>query len=116
MGILEVKNVGKRFGGLQALEQVNLNVAEKSCPRDHRPKRGGQIHPAELLCRKTDPRHGVRHVCRPVLLGSKPHEINQMGISRVFQTPEIFGRSQCIGKYDDPLFAKRDGAFRSQRH
>ncbi|HBC06760.1 MAG TPA: ABC transporter ATP-binding protein, partial [Rhodospirillaceae bacterium] len=25
------------------------------------------------------------------LLGMAPHEINQAGVSRVFQTPEIFG-------------------------
>ena len=30
MGILEVKDVGKRFGGLQALGDVNLSVAENS--------------------------------------------------------------------------------------
>ena len=31
MGILEVKDVGKRFGGLKALSDVNLSVKEKTC-------------------------------------------------------------------------------------
>ena len=30
MGILEVKNVNKRFGGLQALGNVNLSIAENT--------------------------------------------------------------------------------------
>ncbi|MEM8632478.1 MAG: ATP-binding cassette domain-containing protein, partial [Pseudomonadota bacterium] len=46
------------------------------------------------------------------VLGRRPHEINQMGISRVFQTPEIFGDLSVIENVMIPCFAKRDGAFR----
>ncbi|MCK4712447.1 MAG: ATP-binding cassette domain-containing protein, partial [Marinosulfonomonas sp.] len=46
------------------------------------------------------------------VLGRKPHEINQMGISRVFQTPEIFGDLTVIENVMIPCFARRDGAFR----
>ena len=46
------------------------------------------------------------------VLGRQPHEINQMGISRVFQTPEIFGDLTVIENMMIPIFAKRDGAFR----
>jgi branched-chain amino acid transport system ATP-binding protein len=46
------------------------------------------------------------------VLGRKPHEINQMGISRVFQTPEIFGDLSVFENVMIPCFAKRDGAFR----
>lgn len=46
------------------------------------------------------------------VLGRKPYEINQMGISRVFQTPEIFGDLTVLENMMIPIFAKRDGAFR----
>jgi branched-chain amino acid transport system ATP-binding protein len=46
------------------------------------------------------------------VLGRKPHEINQMGISRVFQTPEIFGDLTVLENMLIPVFANRDGAFR----
>jgi len=46
------------------------------------------------------------------VLGRKPFEINQMGISRVFQTPEIFGDLTVMENMLIPIFARRDGAFR----
>jgi len=45
------------------------------------------------------------------VLGRKPHEINQMGISRVFQTPEIFADLSVMENVMIPCFARRDGAF-----
>src|SRR5690606_2991554 len=47
-----------------------------------------------------------------VLTGKKPHEINQMGVVRVFQTPEIFPDLSVLQNVMAPAFAKRDGAFR----
>ena len=46
------------------------------------------------------------------VLGRKPHEINQMGINRVFQTPEIFSDLTVLENVLIPCFAKRDGAYR----
>ncbi len=45
------------------------------------------------------------------VLGRTPHQINQMGISRVFQTPEIFGDLDVLENVMIACFAKRDGAF-----
>ena len=55
-------------------------------------------------------------VCSPtraaILTGKAPHEINQIGIARVFQTPEIFPDLPVLHNVMAPAFAKRDGAFR----
>jgi branched-chain amino acid transport system ATP-binding protein len=46
------------------------------------------------------------------VLGLKPYQINQLGISRVFQTPEIFGDLTVMENMLIPCFARRDGIFR----
>jgi branched-chain amino acid transport system ATP-binding protein len=91
MAILEVKNVGKRFGGLQALSDVNLSVAENSVHAIIGPNGAGKSTLLNCLVGKLIPDTGSVMFDGQSVLGRKPYEINQMGISRVFQTPEIFG-------------------------
>ncbi|MEL6452842.1 MAG: ABC transporter ATP-binding protein [Pseudomonadota bacterium] len=111
MGILEVKNVGKRFGGLQALGDVNLSVAENSVHAIIGPNGAGKSTLLNCLVGKLIPDTGSVMFDGQSVLGRKPYEINQMGISRVFQTPEIFGDLTVMENMMIPCFAKRDGAF-----
>jgi len=112
MGILEVKGVGKRFGGLQALGDVNLSVEENSVHAIIGPNGAGKSTLLNCLVGKLIPDTGSVTFDGQSVLGRKPHEINQMGISRVFQTPEIFGDLTVMENMLIPCFAKRDGAFR----
>jgi len=112
MGILEVKNVGKRFGGLQALGDVNLSVAENTVHAIIGPNGAGKSTLLNVLVGKLIPDTGSVMFDGQSVLGRKPHEINQMGISRVFQTPEIFGDLTVMENVMIPCFARRDGSFR----
>ena len=112
MGILEVKNVNKRFGGLQALSEVNLSVAENTVHAIIGPNGAGKSTLLNCLVGKLIPDTGSVMFDGQSVLGRKPHEINQMGISRVFQTPEIFGDLTVMENVLIPCFARRDGAFR----
>ena len=112
MGILEVKGVNKRFGGLQALGDVNLSVAENSVHAIIGPNGAGKSTLLNCLVGKLIPDTGSVMFDGNSVLGRKPHEINQMGISRVFQTPEIFGDLTVMENILIPCFAKRDGSFR----
>uniref|UniRef100_UPI003B529A73 ABC transporter ATP-binding protein n=1 Tax=Roseovarius indicus TaxID=540747 RepID=UPI003B529A73 len=112
MGILEVKNVNKRFGGLQALGDVNLSVEENSVHAIIGPNGAGKSTLLNCLIGKLIPDTGSVMFDGQSVLGRKPYEINQMGISRVFQTPEIFGDLTVLENMMIPIFAKRDGAFR----
>lgn len=111
MGILEVKNVGKRFGGLQALGDVNLSIAENSVHAIIGPNGAGKSTLLNCLVGKLIPDTGSVMFDGQSVLGRKPYEINQMGISRVFQTPEIFADLSVMENMLIPCFAKRDGAF-----
>ncbi|AFO87269.1 ABC transporter ATP-binding protein [Phaeobacter inhibens] len=111
MGILEVKNVGKRFGGLQALSDVNLSVRENTVHAIIGPNGAGKSTLLNCLVGKLIPDTGSVMFDGKSVLGRAPYEINQMGISRVFQTPEIFGDLSVLENMMIPCFAKRDGAF-----
>ena len=72
-------------------------------PRDHRAERRRQVDAAQYLrrphrarCRHGQPR---RHDRSPA---STPHEINQLGVARVFQTPEIFPDLTVLAERADP--------------
>lgn len=112
MGILEVKGVGKRFGGLQALGDVTLSIEENTVHAIIGPNGAGKSTLLNCLVGKLIPDEGSVTFAGTSVLGRKPHEINQLGISRVFQTPEIFGDLTVMENMMIPCFAKRDGAFR----
>jgi branched-chain amino acid transport system ATP-binding protein len=112
MGILEVKGVNKRFGGLQALGDVNLDVAEKSVHAIIGPNGAGKSTLLNVLVGKLIPDTGSVTFQGQSVLGRTPFQINQLGISRVFQTPEIFTDLSVIENMLIPCFAKRDGSFR----
>jgi branched-chain amino acid transport system ATP-binding protein len=112
MALLSVKGVNKRFGGLQALGDVNLDVKENTCHAIIGPNGAGKSTLLNVLVGKLIPDSGSVVFDGQSVLGRKPHQINQMGISRVFQTPEIFADLNVMENMLIPCFAKRDGAFR----
>ncbi len=112
MSILEVENVGKRFGGLKALDNVNLSIKEGTVHALIGPNGAGKSTLLNVLVGKLVPDTGSVMFDGQSVLGRAPYEINQMGISRVFQTPEIFGELSVLENMMIPCFAKRDGSFR----
>jgi branched-chain amino acid transport system ATP-binding protein len=111
MGILEVQNVNKSFGGLKALQNVNLNIEEGTIHAIIGPNGAGKSTLLNCFVGKLIPDTGTVMFDGHSLLGRKPHEINQIGVSRVFQTPEIFSELTVTENVLIPCFAKRDGAF-----
>ncbi|MEM6972757.1 MAG: ABC transporter ATP-binding protein [Pseudomonadota bacterium] len=111
MAILEVRNVNKSFGGLKALHEVNLTVNEGTVHAIIGPNGAGKSTLLNCFVGRLTPDTGTVEFNGRSLLGLKPHEINQTGVARVFQTPEIFTELTILENVMIPAFAKRDGAF-----
>ncbi len=112
MSLLTVRNVNKRFGGLKALDEVNLDVEQGTVHAIIGPNGAGKSTLLNCFIGRLEPDTGVVDFDGVSLLGISPHEINQAGVSRVFQTPEIFGELSLLDNVIIPAFAKRDGSFR----
>ena len=112
MAILQVRNVNKRFGGLQALDDVNLSVEQGSVHAIIGPNGAGKSTLLNCFVGRLTPDTGTVMFDGKSLLGITPHEINQAGVSRVFQTPEIFTDLTILDNVMIPTFAHRDGSFK----
>lgn len=111
MSMLEVRNVNKHFAGLKALSEVNLSIEEGTIHAIIGPNGAGKSTLLNCFVGRLDPDTGSVEFNGKSLLGMKPHEINQSGISRVFQTPEIFGELSLLENVMIPALASRDGDF-----
>ena len=110
--VLHVDDVQKNFGGLHALSDIDLQVEEGKTHAIIGPNGAGKSTLLNVIVGRLAPTSGAVVFDGQVLTGKKPHEINQLGVARVFQTPEIFPDLSVLQNVMAPAFAKRDGAFR----
>ena len=109
--VLHVADVHKRFGGLHALADIDLQVEEGKTHAIIGPNGAGKSTLLNVIIGKLAPTSGQVVFDGAILTGRKPHQINQLGIARVFQTPEIFSDLSVLHNVMIPAFAKRDGDF-----
>ena len=110
--VLHVDDVSKNFGGLHALSDIDLQVVEGETHAIIGPNGAGKSTLLNVIIGRLAPTRGAVVFDGEVLTGKKPHQINQLGVARVFQTPEIFSDLTVLQNVMTPAFAKRDGAFR----
>jgi len=110
--VLHVNDVHKTFGGLHALADIDLSVREGETLAIIGPNGAGKSTLLNVIVGRLAPTSGAVVFDGQILTGRKPHQINQMGVARVFQTPEIFPDLSVLHNVMTPAFAKRDGAFK----
>lgn len=110
--VLHVADVQKSFGGLKALSDIDLQVMEGTTHAIIGPNGAGKSTLLNVCIGRIVPDSGAVVFDGEVITGKRPYEINQMGVVRVFQTPEIFPDLTLLQNVMVPAFAKKDGAFR----
>ena len=113
--VLKISNVNKSFGGLQALRDINLEIEKGKVHAIIGPNGAGKSTLLNVCVGLLKPDSGSVTFNGGInVIGKSPHEINQMGLARVFQTPEIFPDLSLLENVMIPAFSKRDGAFHFQ--
>lgn len=110
--VLHVADVHKSFAGLHALSDIDLSVREGETHAIIGPNGAGKSTLLNVCIGRLRPDSGHVVFDGHNLTGKKPHQINQLGVVRVFQTPEIFPELSLIENVMIPILAKRDGAFK----
>ena len=90
MTLLEVKDVGRSFGGLVALNQVSFQVATGQIKAVIGPNGAGKTTLFNVISGLLRPDTGQITFQGRSLTGFKPYQIARAGISRTFQNPSLF--------------------------
>jgi len=90
MIVLECKNISKRFGGLWALKQVNIQIKEKEILGIIGPNGAGKTTLFNVITGFVKPDEGRVIAFGKDITGKEPYEICKLGIARTFQVPKPF--------------------------
>src|SRR5512145_1165470 len=96
MALLEVNNLSKRFGGLQAVKDVSFAVERGMIKAVIGPNGAGKTTLFNLLSGFAAPDTGEVRFKDTWIHGKGPHEIAAVGISRTFQHIRLFSHMTAL--------------------
>jgi len=92
--VLQIADIGLRFGGIHALDGVGLTVAQGGIHTVIGPNGAGKSSLLNCVSGLYHPQRGTIRLHRPdgavELIGRKPHDIARLGVARTFQNIELF--------------------------
>jgi len=110
--LLQAEGLGKHFAGVHALQGVNLGIAEGHVHSVIGPNGAGKSTLINVLTGRIVPDSGTVTFDGTRLNGMQPYAISQLGMSRVFQSPEIYPDLSVLENVAIGALAARDGSFR----
>jgi len=94
--LLEMTGLGKKFGGLQAVADMDLSVDRGQIHAVIGPNGAGKSTLANLLTGVYRPSAGTVVFEGRDITGLAPHAVARAGIGRTFQTPQLFGDATVL--------------------
>ncbi len=88
--ILDVKNLGISFGGLQAVKDFNIRINEGELVGLIGPNGAGKTTVFNMLTGVYKPTEGSFSLCGQDMKGKKIHQVVNSGIARTFQNIRLF--------------------------
>ncbi len=105
MKLLGVSNVRKSFGSLHALDDVTLDLEEKTVTILIGPNGSGKTTLINVISGFYTPDAGHVSFQGNDITGRAPHKLYRMGIARTFQIPSLFWKLTVL---ENLLVAERD--------
>ncbi len=96
MAILDVRDLNKSFGGLQAVKDVGFRVTAGSIKALIGPNGAGKTTLFNLISGVLSPDSGTILFGEMPVQGMKPHQIAEKGIARTFQHIRLFPKMTAI--------------------
>ena len=96
MALLELRDISKRFGGLQALARVSMELEDGMIASLIGPNGAGKTTLFNTLTGIYRPDEGEIRFQDRSLIGMKPDRITSVGISRTFQNIRLFAQMTVL--------------------
>ena len=96
MALLEVRNLGISFGGLRAVDDLNMNIEQGALVGLIGPNGAGKTTCFNLLTGVYLPTDGSILLDGVQLVGKHPTEICQAGVARTFQNIRLFSKMTVL--------------------
>ena len=88
--VLTIANLSKRFGGVTAVSDINLEVMPKETIAIIGPNGAGKTTFYNMVSGRMQPTEGTITLDGKDITGLPPHKISRLGVSRSFQINNIF--------------------------
>lgn len=94
--LMSLRNLGMRFGGLLALENLHLEVPEHGLYGLIGPNGAGKTTVFNILSGFLKPSQGEVYFRGKNITGLAPHQVTSLGIARTFQNIRLFGELSVL--------------------